>query len=50
MDICQSLKDAGFVYREPSEEMKKHPKYLAILELYKDEKIIDKKDNDEIRL
>jgi hypothetical protein len=26
-DLSQSLKDAGFVYREPTEDMKNHPKY-----------------------
>lgn len=40
-DLSQSFKDAGFVYREPTVEMKNHPKYKIVLDILSNEICID---------
>ncbi len=47
IDIQKQMKDAGLVYREPTDEMKKHPKYLLVQNLLKDLYVFDisKKDD-----
>ncbi len=40
-DISEEMKQAGFTYREITEEMKNHPKYDFIKEFLKDRTLIE---------
>lgn len=40
-DIPQEFKDAGFVYKEITEEQKKHPKYIKALKICEDDHLVN---------
>ncbi len=40
-DISKEMKEAGFVFREPTEEQKKDPKYLKAIEMCKNAYSLD---------